>query len=104
MAWVPPPFRETLRRKDNACMASMTVEELEYVLKGSIKAPMIKYDKGNDSFVLMSIFFKALGKVGANTLVRLLKAALPGVRISRVWTSDAFEGSQSGYECVEFKV
>ncbi|MBW1681337.1 MAG: hypothetical protein JRF59_10495 [Deltaproteobacteria bacterium] len=85
-------------------MAKMTQEQVEEALKAFQMAPMVRYDQKKDAFTITSVFFKALGRIGAETMAERIKKALPHATVSRVWTSAAGRDTQCGYECVEFRV
>lgn len=85
-------------------MATMTLGEVKKSLCGALGAPTVDYDEALDRFTLMSIFFKALGRLGPAALVDGVKKALPGAEILNVWTERGEEGSHAGVECVAFRI
>ena len=85
-------------------MSSLNTEDVEKALSLSMGAPVIKHNKSMDTFTLMNIFFKALGKMGSRNLLEKIKQGLPGAEILQTWTSKENAESHCGYECVEFRI
>ena len=85
-------------------MSNMTLQQVQNALHSTLRAPIIKYDESQDSFILMNLFFKALGNSGCQNMLHGLKKQLPKAEILNTWIAGKDEQSQCGYECVEFRV
>jgi hypothetical protein len=85
-------------------MQPMTLEQVEKALSEVLGAPVVKYNRAQDSYILMNIFFKALGRIGPGTLLEKIRQQLPRARILKTWTNSGTGESHCGYECVEFRL
>ena len=85
-------------------MQSMTLEQVEEALSQVLGAPVVKYNRVQDSYILMNIFFKALGRIGPGRLLEKIRQQFPCARILKTWTNSGTGESHCGYECVEFRL
>ncbi len=85
-------------------MARLSVEEVKKAIYLPLGAPVIEYNENEDSFILMRLFFKALGHMESSGLCKRLKSYLPNAKIIKTWINTMDKDRMSGYECVEFKL
>jgi hypothetical protein len=85
-------------------MSSVKLETVRKALYLSLGAPTVKYNGSRESYIVMSVFFRALGKIGSDGLVKKIKGALPDAEVLNTWTTSSGEDSFCGREFVEFKL